>query len=351
MFFEVDGYSPKDLGTYAAHFGLPQFADPLPHLGALGLKAEGESAMDIEVAHAIAPDARLVYVDLLSFGGRDTSPASQFEQAFSTVMRRYPGAIWSISLGQCEDLFSSTDLKAVNHAVEAAELGGTTAFVASGDSGGLECLGAHDDIPSIPAEGISFPGDLPNVTSVGGTTLDVTGSGSYVGETSWSEPLLSQGSTGGQSTLFTKPSWQSGPGVISSYSDGATCAAPSGTYCREVPDVSADAAPTTGAAIRFKSTWLTNGGTSLAAPEWAAFTALTDEYLRSVGDRPVGFANPLLYKLANGPRRFPPFHGVAAGANDFYPVTSGYNMVTGLGTPDVWNLTRDLVPLLKGGGP
>ena len=72
----------------------------------------------------------------------------------------------------------------------------------------------------IPAEGVSFPGDLPNVTSVGGTTLHVSRSGGYVGETSWSEPLLSQGSAGGQSMLFAKPSWQRGPGVISSYSDG-----------------------------------------------------------------------------------------------------------------------------------
>ena len=347
VFFEVDGYSPKDLATYASHFGLPAFADPLPHVGALDLKAGGESTMDLETAHAIAPDAKLVYVNLTAFGGGNASPPSQFAQAFSTVAKRYPGAIWSISLGQCEDLFSSTDLRAVNRVVTSAEAKGTTVFVASGDSGGLECLGAHQDIASIPAEGVSFPGDLPNVTSVGGTTLHVSSSGGYVGETSWSEPLLSQGSTGGQSMLFAKPSWQRGPGVISSYSDGATCAATSGTYCREVPDVAADAAPTTGAAVRYHSRWLTSGGTSLATPEWAAFTALIDEYLHSMGIRSVGFSNPLLYKLASGSPSFAPLHEVTFGSNDFYPVTRGYNMVTGLGTPDVWNLARDLAPLLK----
>lgn len=346
VFFEVDGYSQADLATYARKFGLPAFADPLPHLGALGLKPEGESNMDLEVAHAIAPDARLVYVDLESFGGKNASPAAQFAQAFSAAARRYPGAIWSISLGQCEAVFSKQDAATVNQTVVDAERQGTTAFVASGDSGGLECLGVHDDVPSIPAKGISFPGDLPAVTSVGGTTLHVASSGRYRNETTWSEPLLSQGSTGGRSAIFSKPSWQKAPGVISEYSSGATCGAAPGSYCREVPDVAADAAPTTGAAVRFDGRWLTNGGTSLAAPQWAAFTALIDNHLTSAGDKPLGFANPLLYRLANGSPAHTPFHEITRGENDFYPAAPGYNMVTGLGSPDVWDIARDLVPLV-----
>jgi kumamolisin len=345
VFFEVDGYSPADLAGYAARFGLPPFADPLPHIGALNLKVEGESDMDIEVAHAIAPAATLVYVNLTAFGGKNSSPASQFQQAFSTVAQDYPGAIWSVSLGQCEDFFSSTDAAAVNNAVSAAERAGTSAFVASGDSGGLECLGASQEDPRIPAQGISFPGDLPRVTSVGGTTLALTTAGQYLGETTWTEPLLSLGSTGGQSTLFTQPSWQQAPGVNSSYSDGAVCGHPAG-YCREVPDVSADAAPATGAAVRVNGKWTTSGGTSLATPVWAALTSLIDSHFRSHGYRPVGFANPLLYRLARGSPPFPPFHDVTIGTNDFYPAAPGYDMVTGIGTPDAWNLTRDLAPLV-----
>ena len=121
----------------------------------------GESDMDIEVAHAIAPDATLVYVNLAAFGGKNSSPAVQFQQAFSTVAQEYPGAIWSASLGLCEDIFSRSDAAAVNNAVLAAEQAGTSAFVASGDSGGLECLGLHAHDARIPAEGVSFPGDLP----------------------------------------------------------------------------------------------------------------------------------------------------------------------------------------------
>jgi len=116
--------------------------------------------MDLEVAHSIAPDATLVYVNLAAFGGKNSSPAAQFLRAFSTVAQKYPGAIWSASLGQCEDIFSRTDAAAVNNAVRVAEQAGTSAFVASGDSGGLECLGLHSRDSRIPAAGVSFPGDL-----------------------------------------------------------------------------------------------------------------------------------------------------------------------------------------------
>jgi subtilase family serine protease len=199
---------------------------------------------------------------------KNPSAAATFQRAFSTVARDYPGAIWSVSLGQCEDIFSPTDLAAADGAVAAAERAGTTAFAASGDEGGLECLGVHQKDARIPAQGISFPGDLPAATSVGGTTLALTPAGQYLGETA-----------------------------------------------------------------------------SLATPVWAAITALMNQYLTAHGDRPAGFVNPLLYRLARGSPPYRPFHEVTAGTNDFYPAGPGYNMVTGLGTPDTWNLVRDLAPL------
>jgi kumamolisin len=344
VFFEVDGYSPADLAAYAARFGLPAFANPLPRMGP-NAKVLGESNMDIEVAHAIAPAANLVYVNLAAFGGRHASPATQFQRAFSTVARQYPGSIWSISLGQCEGIFTPTDAAAANTTVKVAEQSGTTAFVASGDSGGLECLGFHARDSLIPAAGISFPGDLPQVTSVGGTALQLSTVGQFLGQAAWTEPLLSQGSTGGQSVLFSQPSWQQAPGVVSSLSDGALCGRPSGQYCREVPDIAADAAPSSGAAVRLHGRWVSEGGTSLATPVWAALTVLIDQYLRSQGHNPVGFANPLLYRLATRPLALPPIRDVTVGTNDFYPAGPGYDMVTGLGSPDAWNLARDLASL------
>ena len=70
-----------------------------------------------------------------------------------------------------------------------------------------------------------------------------------------------------------------------------------------------------------------------------------NQYLTAHGDRRAGFVNPLLYRLARGSPPYRPFHEVTAGTNDFYPAGPGYNMVTGLGTPDAWNLVRDLAPL------
>ena len=342
VFFEVDGYAPADLSGYAARFGLPAFASSLPRIGPVSPKIFGEAELDLEVAHAIAPDARLIYVNVAAFGGPVTA---QFRRAFSTVARAYPGAIWSISLGQCETVMPPAGLAAANAAAGLAEQGGTTVYASSGDSGGLECLGVHQQDPAIPAQGISFPGDLPQVTSVGGTTLALTTAGRYQGEATWTEPLLSQGSTGGQSVVFQLPPWQRAPGVISSYLDGAICGAPAGSYCREVPDVSLDAAPATGAAVLTQGRWITTGGTSLATPVWAGSTALIDQYLEGRDERPVGFANPWLYRIAGGAARYPAFHDITAGTNDLYPAGPGYDMVTGLGSPDVWNLARDLAAL------
>jgi kumamolisin len=84
------------------------------------------------------------------------------------------------------------------------------------------------------------------------------------------------------------------------------------------------------------------GGTSLATPIWVGFTALIDQYLGSHGGHPVGFFNPLLYPLANSAPPYPPFNDIIVGGNDFYPAGTGYDMTTGLGSPNVYNLARDL---------
>ena len=343
VFFEVDGYSPADLAAYDARFGLPAAPSPLPHIGPLNLKPAGESDMDIQAAHAIAPQARLVYVNLTSFGGKNASAAATFQRAFSTVARDYPGAIWSMSLGQCEDIFSPTDLAAADGAVAAAERAGTTAFAASGDEGGLECLGVHQQDARIPARGISFPGDLPAVTSVGGTTLALTPAGQYLGETAWTEPLLSQGSTGGPSVLFPAPPWQRAPGVASQYADGTSCGSrrllPGGAgrgRGRRAADRRRDPDPRPVAQV----------GRNLAGHAGVGRDHRADEPVPHRARRPpAGFVNPLLYRLARGSPPYRPFHEVTAGTNDFYPAGPGYNMVTGLGTPDAWNLVRDLAPL------
>jgi kumamolisin len=180
--------------------------------------------------------------------------------------------------------------------------------------------------------GVVVPADLPSVTGVGGTSLSTTANGNYVGETTWSEPLLSQGTGGGVSQVFAQPSWQTGSGT-GQYDP---------TKTRQVPDVSADADPASGATVVIDGQQQTGGGTSQAAPLWAGFTALLDQYLQQHGGHRVGFFNQTLYELADGSPQYKPFHDVIVGGNDLYPATSGYDMASGLGSPDVWNLARDL---------
>lgn len=329
VFFESDGYRQSDLNEYAARNRLPPFTVAIvgsnPGSGT-------ETPMDLEVAHGIADGARLVYLNILSI--RATNPAVAWELAFSTAAADYPGAIWSISLGICERAFNAADLDAINKAVSAAESRGTSVFAASGDAGGNECAGAVG-----PDQGVSMPADLPAVTGVGGTTLKVSPPGTYVGETTWSLPLLSQGSGGGVSSFFGRPVWQSAPGVAGATGVQSPCFDSSG--CRDVPDVSADADPSTGAQIVENGTAYLGGGTSQATPIWAGLMALIDAYLRGHRKPMVGFANPWLYRLARGAPLLP-VHDITIGGNNYFAAGPGYDAVTGLGSPRAWNLARDL---------
>jgi subtilase family serine protease len=132
----------------------------------------------------------------------------------------------------------------------------------------------------------------------------------------------------------------SGPGVQNQYSNGN----------REVPDVSADADPATGYSVYCtvaasgcsSSGWITVGGTSAAAPLWAGSTALINEYLQKQQKSRIGFANPVLYGLENASQPFPPFHDVTSRTNLYYPATAGYDEASGWGSPDIYNIARDV---------
>jgi kumamolisin len=329
------GFLSSDMKKFDADEGLP---DP-PNLTVASTNAgfDDETTMDIETVHEIAPQAHLVFLDLSD--SQSASTADVFAQAFSEISGKWPGAIVSVSLGVCETDFDASDLVALNSAVASAEAKGTTVFASSGDTGGLDCTpgNKYGQPPANSFVGVQVPASLPAVTGVGGTSLTTDSSGNYVGETTWSEPLLSQGSAGGVSVLIQRPAWQTGVGT------GGQADSNNG---REVPDVSADADPYTGNFLIQKGGAAVGGGTSLAAPIWAGFTALIDQYLTSSHDHPVGFFNPILYQLADTSVPYAPFHDITLGGNDLYLATPGYDMVTGLGSPNVYNLARDL----KSGG-
>ncbi|MDX1891269.1 S53 family peptidase [Mycolicibacterium sp. 050158] len=340
VFFAFSGYDQADLDDFASTSGLP----PLKPILVGGQPGEpgAETTMDLEVAHAIAPDARMVVVNARPTleGGRTYE---RIAEMFDSASAQYPGAVWSLSIGWgCEKLLTATDLKPVQAALVRAHAKGTSAFDATGDTAGLECKGGPNwSSPPGPDDiGLDAIASLPAITTVGGTTLSTDRRGMWLAEQAWFDSPLSQGTSGGVSTLFPRPAWQT---RVSSARDPEV-------ESRLTPDVSAVADPFTGVRIRFDGQDLLGAGTSQAAPIWAGLTALMNQYLLANGGRALGDLNPLLYRVAAGANS-PGFRDVSLGANAVDASAPGYDTVTGLGTPNVDALVRDFLDIQRGVAP
>lgn len=336
LVFAFDGFDQEDLDMFTTSYNLPRFTPEL--MGDMASQRTGEATMDLEAVHAIAPDAKKVLVN-----ARSTVSGDGTYQKIGALMeeadRRYPGAVWSFSIGWgCDKIVTAADLLPVRSALSAALRRGTTAFNASGDLAGLECKGGHNwSAPPSPDDvGLDSVASLPEMTDVGGSTLSTDAQGHWLAEQSWFAPAVSQGTGGGVSNLFERPPWQSGLRV----------AAPPGR--RLTPDIAAVADPHTGVRIVFKRQHVVGGGTSLAAPIWAGMTALMNEYLVRNGGNPIGELNPILYEIAEG-ARLPAFRDVTLGGNAVDDAGPGYDLVTGLGTPDVDHLAQDILALQRCG--
>ena len=190
-------------------------------------------------------------------------------------------------------------------------------FGASGASAAIEAATAGAKVTLFEATSgnggtsVDFPASDPYVTGTGGTTLSLTSSGSWSSETAWS------GSGGGVSSYFSTPSFQSSVN--------------SGSY-RAVPDVAADANPSSGWAIYTQGAWYEFGGTSAAAPNWAAFTAIYDSEAAAKSKSALGYANSAIYTLAESSSYSSAFHDVKSGSNGAYSAGTGYDKVTGWGS-------------------
>ena len=333
VFFEFDGFDQKDLDTFADTSGLPRFTPEV--IGGQPSVSHGETAMDLQVAHAIAPDARLVVVNArptLEGDGAYEKIGRMFEEAD----RRFPGAVWSLSVGWgCDALVNATDLAPVESALARAQEHGTSAFDATGDNAGLQCKGG-DEWSSPPGPdnvGLDAISSLPAMTAVGATTLSTGSRGQWLAEYAWFDSPLSQGTSGGVSALFDRPKWQE---KLSADRDTARR--------RLSPDVAAVGDPFTGVRFIYGQQEFVGGGTSQSAPIWAALTVLMNQYLKANGGRPLGNLNALLYRVASG-AELPGFRDVRLGGNAVDTAQSGYDLVTGLGSPNTSNLARDLLHL------
>ncbi len=327
-FIEIDGFHQSDFNAFTQHFGLSAM-HPIVRAGPRLSNVDGEAELDMEVAHEIAPGAKL-----LVYNCSRRCSSSDMVNLESLAVRQNPRSIINISLGGCESAEGQGLVSAESSVFTEADLLGESVFAASGDNGAFTCLDQNWGAPPGPgAIGVSSPASSPGLTSVGGTRLSLHANATWYREEVWENPPATAGSGGGVSAYFPRPSWQHGQGVDNLYDRSGR---------REVPDVAADADPAGSVQIIVNGHLTAAGGTSQAAPIWAGITALVDQYLRGRKEAPAGFLNPTLYALASGKPAYAPFHDVTAGSNLVYPATTGYDMASGLGTPDAWNLARDL---------
>jgi subtilase family serine protease len=364
--FEEEPFNPADITAYqqcyqtsASVSTVNVGSGPGPYQSGLG----GEAELDIEQVVGLAPKANVIVY-------QGPAPSSAVA-IISAIVSADAAKVISSSWGECEERTEAAAIPAENTLLQEAAAQGQSFFISSGDSGAEQCSQVAEK-GKEPERQLSVlnPAGQPFATAVGGTTLIYPGNSEKREESVWNDGSKEfhgspyGGSGGGISVEFGMPGYQASAaaslGLIKSgLSSGAPCHLASG-YCREVPDVSADADLKTGYMTFTNGQWGVTGGTSAAAPLWAALTALANSSSACRGV-PVGFANPSLYQLAGGAYSSD-FHDVtkasfvsAQASNDIYwgsqyetkkfPVETAYDMATGLGTPDGENLVPGLCAL------
>jgi hypothetical protein len=331
-------FNSSDLHQFDVQFGLP---DPpsflklnqtggttLPGTDPAGKSPkswEGEEALDVEWAHAIAPGANIILFEA------NTASASDQNTAIATAAA-YPGvSVVSMSFGGPE---MNTDPSQNSLFTTPAGHQGVTFVASSGD------IGSYEPPPNSTTVAVNYPAASPNVLGVGGTSLVLNADNSYNSETAWGNGTKSGtlgGSGGGISQFEPEPAFQQSV---------------QNTGHRTVPDVAFDADPTTGVAVYDSydngaaTPWDQAGGTSLAAPSWAGLIAIVDQGVVAAGGTTLDGATQTLPRLYNLYQAKPSdFHDITSGSNGAYTAGPGYDEVTGLGSPAANSLIPDLIGL------
>ncbi|QMU77516.1 S8/S53 family peptidase [Streptacidiphilus sp. PB12-B1b] len=303
---EFSAFTQSDVTTYDKKFSLTPSTPVVVKSdgGTTDTSGEDEVELDIEVVQALAPGAT---IKVYEAPNSDAGEAAVYAQLVSDDVPDI-----STSWGQDEAAETASNRTALNTDFQEAAAQGQSIYAASGDSG--------SDDAGDGGTSVDFPASDPYVTGAGGTTLKITSSNGWSSEKAWSD------SGGGVSSYFTTPSFQTPVN--------------SGTY-RAVPDVAADADPSTGWAIYTEGSWQEFGGTSAAAPNWAAFTAIYNDEAKAKGKSSLGFANASIYALAQSSNYKSAFHDVTSGSNGAYKAGTGYDKVTGWGSYNGGNFLSD----------
>jgi len=335
---QFDGYFSSDIIAYETLTGRPNV--PLQNVlidGFNGLPVDPngqmEVSLDIEMVISMAPQVSKIILyegDPINFHPNDV-----LNQIAVDDSARQVSSSWGWNGGPnltTDQIFQQMALQ------------GQTYFNATGDSDAF--LPGELDNPSRIVE----PSSDPYITLVGGTTLTMNGSGgAYASETVWnwgiSQGLDGVGSSGGISSFYAIPSWQS----------NINMSLPQGSQTnRNVPDV---AMVGDNVLVIANGLQLSVGGTSCAAPLWGGFTALINQQAATIGHGPVGFLNPALYAVAGSSSYNNCFHDIVTGNNtwsqspNLFSAVRGYDLCTGLGTPRGGNLINAILSTSVVTGP
>jgi kumamolisin len=266
---------------------------------------DGEVLLDIEVVGAVAPGAHIV-----AYFAPNTDAG--FLDAITTALHdtKHKPSVISISWGGPESSWTEQSFTSYDQAFQSAAALGVTVIVASGDNGssdGVKGAGSHVD----------FPASSPHVLGAGGTHITAV-DGKITAEEVWNDGADGGAGGGGISAVFALPSWQQGLQATAT-GGGKTALAKRG-----VPDISGDADPESGYVVRVDGSDTVIGGTSAVAPLWAGLIAI----INAQNGKPVGFANPTLYKS------FSAMNDVTQGNNGAFQAATGWDAATGLGSPN-----------------
>jgi kumamolisin len=256
-------------------------------------------------------------------------------------------SVLSISFGYTEGTEGAAVLQASSQQYASLAAAGVSVMAATGDCGSNTANGTGAGNYSATAPlAVAYPASDPNVTAVGGTTLTFAGNWASSSEVVWNQITSTDAATGGGvSSFFAKPSWQTGNAVLA------------GQTMRCIPDVASFAnadlvsvnagpgnAPLTGDNLGvlayINATPLTFGGTSVACPIWSAIVALVNQGRAAAGAGPIGLLGPHIYPLSGTSA----FHDITSGSNGAYSAGPGYDLCSGIGSPNVANL----IPALGG---
>jgi subtilase family serine protease len=320
-----------------------------------------EAMLDVEWSGAVAQNANVLYV--YSTNVLSGSLISAINDNLAPII--------SISYGDCEVNFGSANLSYLDKIFQQANIQGQTIVGPSGDSGATDC--DYKNYPAVSGLNVDYPSSSAYVTSAGGSMFNdgiATGATNYWGaasinnanggsalgripEMAWNESTAANGLAaggGGASAYFAKPYWQNGTGTPNDFS-------------RDVPDISLNAASShvgtlycvsgscvTGFRASDGQSLKVVGGTSVSAPSFAGILALVEQ---KIGSR-IGNAGPILYALANSSSSATIFHDIVGGDNKSactagtpncasggtigYAAGPGYDLATGWGSVDVYNL-------------